>query len=104
MLYRLNIKNFKSIVDLTLDMSFGQKRLVEKDVIYALEPTKKIADRVVPVECIYRPNASGKSNLVKAIKVFREIVVDGLVFSSYQPNKLRFIKEPTCFSIEFLVK
>ncbi|MBQ8294640.1 MAG: AAA family ATPase [Alphaproteobacteria bacterium] len=103
MLYRLNIKNFKSIVDLTLDMSFGQKRLVEKDVIYALEPTKKIADRVVPVECIYGPNASGKSNIVKAIKVFREIVVDGLVFSSYQPNKLRFIKEPTCFSIEFFV-
>lgn len=101
---KVHIKNFKSIVDLTLDLSNSQRaNFKEKNIISFLEPTARIEDRTVPVLSIYGANASGKSNIIKAIGVFQKLVLDGLTPDMYEPNRLQNINEPTLIEMDFFI-
>ena len=101
---KVHIKNFKSIIDLTLDLSQKQRAVNKNDnIISFLEPTSKIEDRTVPVLNIYGANASGKSNIIKAIKIFQRLVLFGLESDMYEPNRLKNIEEPTLIEMDFFV-
>lgn len=76
MISYFKIKNFRSIVDLTVDFRFGEKRApngyLEQDRLPFLE---RASERVVPVMAIFGPNAAGKSNVARAFSLFRTLVV-----------------------------
>ena len=75
MLNRFRIKNFRSIVDLTLDFSFGEKRAPNgyqnKDRMPFMEDG---AVRAVPCLALFGANAAGKSNAIRAMRVLVELV------------------------------
>ena len=75
MITYFKIKNFRSIVDLTIDFRFGEKRApngyLEQDRMPFLD---EAGERVVPLMAIFGPNAAGKSNIAKAFTLFRQLV------------------------------
>jgi len=78
MLVSMSVRNFKSIVDLKIDFSYDEGKAPngykKSSLIPFLEPTKKPEDRLVPVMMFYGANASGKSNIVKALSTLKQIV------------------------------
>ena len=78
MLSSFIIKNFKSILDLTVDFSYAEgkapNRYKELDTIPFLNATAK--DKVIPCLSIYGANASGKTNIIKALFNLKEVVKD----------------------------
>lgn len=104
MLLQFSIKNFKSIVDLTLDFSFAEGKAPNGYKEYSTWPfLEKNGKRVVPCLALYGPNASGKSNSIKAIFTFRKLVLDG-TDRTYFPNKLVNYVDNTEFSMKFIGK
>ena len=77
----LLIENFKSILDLELSLSFDEGKLPngynnsDTDKIVAIGNLKNKETRFVPVLSIYGANASGKTNIVKALRCFMDIVI-----------------------------
>ncbi|MEI8108883.1 MAG: ATP/GTP-binding protein [Verrucomicrobiota bacterium] len=64
--------------------------------------------RLLPITAIYGPNASGKSNLFKALKLVRDLVINGTrpgESTGAQPFRLDRARmgQPSRFEIEFLV-
>lgn len=105
MLTSFTIKNFMSILDATLHFSFaegkapnGYKKSVE---LIFCEPTKK--QRIVPVMAIYGANASGKTNIIKAMHAFKQIAL-GNIFGLYSPNRLIKPNDPMTLSCGFCAK
>lgn len=80
MLSSFKVRNFRSIQDLSLDMSFAEKRAPagyqDTESLFFLESQKKI--RLVPTLAIYGANASGKSNVLKAVKTFSDCILNGI--------------------------
>jgi AAA15 family ATPase/GTPase len=60
-------------------------------------------DRFVPVMAIYGPNASGKTNIVKALLEYLKIIRTTEIEQSYSPNKLNDKYNTTIFEVEFFV-
>lgn len=97
------IVNFRSIVDLTLDFTFGEKRapngyrnqdrmpFIESDTV-----------RAIPCLALFGANAAGKSNIIRAIRTFIEIIsrpkVD--VRDLYDPNQIVTCDAVTRFEAE----
>jgi AAA15 family ATPase/GTPase len=63
--------------------------------------------RLLPISAIYGPNAAGKSNLVKALRVVQELVIDGtrpgqdIPVHPFRLDDAR-IGQPSRFRVEFL--
>lgn len=85
MLVSFRVKNFKSIVDATLDLRYGEGKApngyAEMDRMPFLQadmgenaPKNTRPLRVVPVLAIYGQNAGGKSTIVEALRTFWEFV------------------------------
>ncbi len=85
MLVSFRVKNFKSIVDATLDLRYGEGKApngyAEMDRMPFLQaemgenaPKNTRPLRVVPVLAIYGQNAGGKSTMVEALRTFWEFV------------------------------
>lgn len=73
-----------------------------------LAKIKKYNMRVLPISAIYGGNASGKTNLFKALDFSRMLVVDGIKPDSYIPVELfrldtEMSKKPSKFSFELLI-
>lgn len=91
MLTRFSIRNFRSIADLTLDFSFGEKRAPngyrKSERMPFLEDGKA---HVVPCLALFGANAAGKSSVIRGVRVFFEMVrrkkVD--VRRLYDPNRI----------------
>lgn len=75
MLIGLTVENWMSFRDaLTLSMLASRERQHR----LRLAHTKKRYDRhVLPISVIYGGNASGKFNLVKALRFAKELIVEG---------------------------
>ena len=77
MISYFRIKNFRSIVDVTVDFRFGEKRAPNGYQEHDRLPFLEQADeRVVPVMAIFGANAAGKSNIVRAFTVFRALATN----------------------------
>ena len=106
MLNAFHIKNFRSIKETTLDLSFKEGKAPNgyrelEDLVF-LGHNKK--NRLVPCLAMYGANASGKTNIVKALSAFQNIVVIGLVnlfLSQVTPNKIIPSGEFTFFELTF---
>ena len=80
MLSSLTIRNFRSILDMTVSFAFAEKRAPagfrDSDTVFFIEPVRQV--RLVPVLALYGSNASGKSSVLMALGAFRDCAVSGV--------------------------
>ncbi len=104
MLSSFKVRNFRSIQALRLNLSFAEKRAPvgyrDSGTLYFLEPRKKV--RLVPTLAVYGSNASGKSNVLMALRVFADCVLTGIQ-GQFHPDKLNNRGKPTRFSAAFVL-
>ena len=116
MLLQFNTENFKSFLD---EMNFSMTPAPkQKDLEYSILE-HKIGNKTYKGLCsaiIYGPNASGKTNIISAMDVFKEIVLKGNIRNSDElrspnisegkleliPNNLNRYPKPTKFYIRFV--
>ena len=116
MLLQFKAENFKSFLD---EMDFSMTPTPkQKDLEYSILE-HKIGNKTYKGLCsaiIYGPNASGKTNIISAMDVFKEIVLKGNIRNSDElrspnisegkleliPNNLNRYPKPTKFYIRFV--
>ena len=116
MLLQFKAENFKSFLD---EMDFSMTPAPkQKDLEYSILE-HKIGNKTYKGLCsaiIYGPNASGKTNIISAMDVFKEIVLKGDIRNSDElrspnisegkleliPNNLNRYPKPTKFYIRFV--
>lgn len=116
MLLQFKTENFKSFLD---EMNFSMTPAPkQKDLEYSILE-HKIGNKTYKGLCsaiIYGPNASGKTNIISAMDVFKEIVLKGDIRNSDElrspnisegkleliPNNLNRCPKPTKFYIRFV--
>ena len=106
MLISFFAQNFRSIVELKLDFSYGEGKAPNGherlEIMPFIEAGTK--DRVVPFMAFFGANASGKTNLLKAFGVMRTLVCDGGKLADlFEPNLLNAKFRDTTFAPEFIV-
>lgn len=98
------IHNFRSILDMTVNFSFAEKKAPqgfrESDIVFFAEPKK--GERLIPALALYGSNASGKSNILMALGVFRDCAISG-VEGKFQPDKLHPGLSSTVFEAGFVL-
>ena len=91
MIETFQIRNFRSILDLTVDFRYGEgsapRHYLEHDSWAFLQAGNDKKSRFVPVLAIYGANASGKSNIVNAFLNFQQVLLHG-IGGRYFRNKL----------------
>ena len=78
MITRFRVKNFRSIVDATLDLRYAEGKAPPKwkeapRLPFWQDPAT--GDRIVPCLAIFGPNAAGKTNLFAALETLKQSVV-----------------------------
>ncbi len=106
MLFSFYVRNFRSIVELKLDFSYGEKKAPnghrQQEVMPFIEPPHQ--RRVVPCMAFFGANASGKTNLLNAMGALKLLLrEDGALARVYDPNLLNPKFSETQFSAEFLM-
>lgn len=105
MLSTFKIKNFKSIVDAQINFAFDEGKAPngykESSMLTFLEPKKKC--RYVPCFAVYGANASGKTNIIRALSTFK-ILITNRIENLYMPNKLNSKFNTTFFELSFFVR
>ncbi len=108
MLLSFKVKNFRSIKDeIALNMQATAGNELKREATFE---NGNIA--LLRAAAIYGPNASGKSNLLKAMMVFKTMVLESLLRSNlpvdlpYEFFKLSTSTQnkPTCFEISFVLE
>lgn len=87
MLSYFAIQNFKSILNLKLDLSFAEGKAPNNYEDSEFLPFIGTHARNVPVLALYGANGSGKTNVLQALNTFMRAIVFG-VQGIYHPNKL----------------
>lgn len=102
MIFNFHIKNFRSIVDLNVPFRYGEKKapngFQQMDSWAFLTEGR---ERAVPCLAIYGANASGKSNVVRALDCTADLVLKGFKGNFFQPNKLHPELTESEFAIEY---
>lgn len=103
MITSFHIQNFRSILDLTLDFTYAEGKAPngykEAEVMPFFEKGGK---RVVPCLAFFGANASGKTNIIKALKALDQMVLNGAKPKDvYEPNELYRKYADTQFRLEF---
>ena len=79
MIETFQIRNFRSILDLTVDFRYGEgsapRHYLEHDSWAFLQAGNDKKSRFVPVLAIYGANAAGKSNIVNAFLNFHQVLL-----------------------------
>jgi uncharacterized protein len=106
MLSSFFIQNFRSILELKLDFSYGEGKAPngyqDQDVMPFIEAANKA--RLVPCMAFFGANASGKTNLLRAFAVLHRLVFKGdLLAELYEPNVLNRKHTQTTFTVEFFI-
>jgi len=105
MLIRFNVANFLSFKnDTEFNMLAAKALKTHKEHVYSLNRGLKI----LKASAIYGANGAGKSNLIKAINSFKEIVEQGFIPKKVNEKKNKLAKEglnqPITHEIEFSIK
>ena len=110
MLVEFRVKNFRSLREEQVLSLVASKDKTLQDT-HTVSTGLKAAPRLLRSAVIYGANASGKSNLIKALQYMRGVVAEsatiiqpGLTFA-VQPFRLdaQSAKEPTTFEVTFIV-
>lgn len=103
MVLSFRIQNSRSILDLTLPMTYAEKKAPNGYKQMELLPfLEEGENRTIPCLAIYGANASGKSNIIKAFASFGEIIRNRYNPESVTPNRLHPLNDITSFTLEFL--
>lgn len=106
MLLSFFVQNFRSILELKVDFTFGEGKAPNGHREMAVMPFIEAANqqRVVPCLAFFGANASGKTNILRAFAAFKRLVhmEDGLA-DLFEPNRINPKFERTTFAAEFLV-
>lgn len=105
MLSSFLIRNFRSILELRLDFTFGEgkapNRYKEQEVMPFLDGPGK--QRLVPCMAFFGANASGKTNILKAFRTLKSLVRgDATLLEHFDPNLLNRKFEDTTFELTFV--
>ena len=91
MLESFEIVNFKSILDLKIDLKYGEttapRHYQDSESWAFLETRNGKKGRFVSTLAIYGANASGKSNIINAFLIFQRLLTKGVI-GCFAPNKL----------------
>lgn len=106
MIVRFCVKNFRSIADIDLDFSYGEKRAPNRYQDMVRQPfleDKGGKTRVVPCMALFGANAAGKSNIIKAFQVLRRAVIskDASIAKLYDGNLILDCGDLTTFKLTF---
>ena len=106
MLWRMTVENFYSIREpITLDLTVGRNVPEYPDRL--VEPIPGRSERVSRVAAIFGPNASGKTNVLRALSFLKDFVQNSFDWNVTGPSPyLRFeshatLSAPTRFRIDF---
>lgn len=105
MLSSFLIRNFRSILELRLDFTFGEgkapNRYKEQEVMPFLDGPGK--QRLVPCMAFFGANASGKTNILKAFHTLGALVRgEANLLEHFDPNMLNRKFEDTTFELTFV--
>lgn len=85
MLSSFFVQNFRSILELKLDFSYGEWKAPngyqEQEIMPFIEAGNK--QRLVPCAAFFGANASGKSNLLKALGALKQLINQGGKLTDY---------------------
>lgn len=99
MLTSLSIKNFRSILDLTLPLTYGEDKAPNGYKDWPTLPfLEKASTRAVPVLGLFGANASGKSTIVQGLTMLR-LLLGGHHSMLFQPNRLHHSQTATGITI-----
>jgi len=105
MISKFRIKNFRSIVDLTLDFSYGEgkapngyREMYSHPFLETPAPSK---ERLVPCMAIFGANASGKTNIVAALTMLRHLMSHSIDEAKYVQNMLHSELKTTLLEATF---
>ena len=103
MLLSFEIENYRSIGKLVLDFSFAEKsaprNYQEKETLSFIGEENI---RVVPCLALFGPNASGKSNILRAMQSLQNIVKGPFEGDEYDPNRQQDFGPTTHYRLKFL--
>ena len=95
MLLQFNFENFKSFKEeATLNFLAQSKRDLPFHII------KSVSNQVLPVAVLVGANASGKSNVIQALKKMTEIVIQSLSYGRPSRKKIPIQINPYLFDSE----
>ncbi len=105
MLSSFLIRNFRSILELRLDFTFGEgkapNRYKEQEIMPFLDGSGK--QRLVPCMAFFGANASGKTNILKAFNTLGALVRgEANLLEHFDPNMLNRKFEDTTFELTFV--
>lgn len=107
MITKFKVSNFRSILDLELNLLYAEGKAPNGwrngDVWPFLSATGRASDRVVPILALYGANASGKTNIVRALASLFGVIRNGIE-GRYCPNRLNPKYSSTTFELEFIQK
>ena len=98
MILSLTVKNWMSFKDETPWVLVASKERIHRDRI-----PKKGRLAVSPIAAIFGPNASGKTNLIEAIRLIQNMVINGHTASSVIAYAFSSNNEPTKIELEMLI-
>ena len=105
MIQRFAIKNFLSITHLDLDFNYAEGKApngFQQMECWPFFTAGRGNIRIVPCMALVGPNASGKTNILKAFETLRNLVSLG-INNNYTPNKLHPELQTTTFSLACFV-
>ncbi len=102
MLSYFKIINFKSILDVKVYFTYSEGKAPNNYEDLQTYPFLEIdkQNRFVPCMSFYGANASGKTNITKALIVLNKILREGII-GKYEPNKLNQKYDYSLFELEF---
>lgn len=98
MIISLTVKNWMSFKDETPWVLVASKERIHRDRI-----PKKGRLAISPIAAIFGPNASGKTNLIEAIRLIQNMVINGHTASSVIAYAFSSNNEPTTIELEILI-
>ncbi len=106
MLIAFSIKNWKSFRD---EVCFTMEASKKRNHSGTVAKFKKFRLNLLPITGIFGPNASGKSNFVKALSFLQNLIVDpSRNFMSSEPDSFRLDpatkSEPTKFAVDLMLQ
>ena len=104
MIATFKINNFRSIREMTVDFRFAEGKAPNDYQKWATLPFVEATSnvRLVPCLALFGANASGKTNVLRALADFQRATTRKAV-DFFEPNKLQDGKLPTLFELTFFL-
>lgn len=99
-------RNFRSILELRLDLSFAEGKAPNGYKTFEIMPFLESGDkqRLVPCAAFFGANAAGKTNLLKAVSTLKTLLREGgLLADLFEPNLLNPKFSETTFEPAFVI-